>query len=168
MIRKPRNRTPDVRHSQVKALLAQYWQRENPAVPDMPWGPADAGGLSLFLKANPSLTVETVARCLLHRLASDDHAPAERIYIWIAGVLRYAAGPLDRFRLQKRIASQATVGMRHDDNPFAELHPEPSAEQTLAELMGPESVARVRAKHAAGHAPLLDWERNMLRELGDM
>ncbi len=165
MTRKPRNRTPDPRHAEAKALLVTYWKRENPTL-DMPWGAADAGALGQFLKANPALSMVTLAKCLLYRLISEDHAPAERIYIWIGGVLRYAAAPLDRYRRPKRLASEATVGMTQDEIPFGILNPEPAPEETLAEMWGPEVVERVRAKHATGIAPLADWERNLLREVG--
>ena len=156
--------TPDPRHGKVKEMLEQYWHRESPMLPTLPWGPGEAGALGAFLRANPDLDIETIGRCLLHRLASDDHAPAERIYVWIGDVLRYAAAPLDRYRLPKRTSSEATVGMFIEG---AEPMALPSDVESLAAMMGPASVARVRKLHAEG-GYLQDWERRMLRELGDL
>ena len=90
MTKRLKNANPDPRHSIVKGLLDSYWQRENPSIPSLPWGPADAGALGQFLRDNPTVGTDIVADCLDNRLRSEDHAPAERVHRWIGDVLRYA------------------------------------------------------------------------------
>lgn len=103
-------RPADPRHCQVRTLLSWYWTRENPQTPTLPWGAAEAGCVGAFLRANPDLSTDVIKQCLQNRLASDDHAPGEGIYRWFRDLLRYHAAPLDRYRLPKRIHSEATVG----------------------------------------------------------
>jgi hypothetical protein len=91
-------RQPDPRHAEVKALLALHWAAENPALPDLPWGPADAGALGAFLRAAPSLTVEQIEQMLRHRLDSEDHAAGEPAFVWIKYLTRYIHGPLNKYR----------------------------------------------------------------------
>jgi hypothetical protein len=111
-----RDRTnPDPRHGIIKGLLDSYWLRENPVIPSLPWGPADAGALGQFLRANPKLSTDVVAQCLENRLRSKDHAPAERVYRWIGDLLRYVSGPLNKYKQPMRDAalySEASVGSR--------------------------------------------------------
>lgn len=143
---------PDPRHAVVKALLQRYWLQENPETPDLPWGAAEAGCLGTFLRANPRVAVDVVARCLDNRLLSDDHAPAERIQRWFGDVLRYSRGPLDRHRLPKR-----------------EVHTFPAGEMRDGEPISPENRAhflrRAAARKIEGR-PLADWENDLLREDG--
>ncbi|QNI34496.1 hypothetical protein H7849_11735 [Alloacidobacterium dinghuense] len=110
--RRPRKEPSDHRHATVKSLLAAYWSVENPDTPDLPWGAAEAGCVGAFLRAHPSISVGIIDQCLQHRLTSDDHAPGEGIYRWFRDLLRYKNGPLDRFRLPKKVSSEATVGMQ--------------------------------------------------------
>lgn len=112
---------PDPRHAAVKALLANYWAKENPAAPELPWGAAEAGCVGAFLRANPKLDVNVIAVCLFNRLRSEDHAPGEGIFRWFRDVLRYQAAPLDRFRLPKRTPSEGAIPYESSDrDPAAE------------------------------------------------
>jgi hypothetical protein len=96
-----RKKTPDPRHMQVKELLQKYWAAENPDAQQMPWGAADAGALSSFLKDSPSLTVEQIAQMLRHRFVSEDHAAGERVFVWIRFLTRYQQGPLNKYKQPK-------------------------------------------------------------------
>lgn len=155
-----RDRKPaDPRHDLVKRELAGYWSTENPNCPTMPWGPADAGALSMLLRADPTLDVETVKVCLVHRLQSDDHAAGERVYVWIGNLLRYRYAPLDRYRVPKRVYAQATVGMESLALP-AEYGRMPASERA-------QWVERARRRRSRGQ-PLADWETQLLREEGDL
>lgn len=153
---------PDRRHMPVKGMLDEYWQREVPSIPSLPWGAADAGALGQFLKANPDLAVETIHDCLSNRLASDDHAAGERIHVWIGSLLRYAQGPLDRFKLPKRQANPAaSVGMYKP-----EATPAPQAPQaTIREQMGAPWFKRILQRKQDGK-PLCDLDKDCLREEG--
>jgi hypothetical protein len=151
-----RDRKPaDPRHAAVKTLLATYWANENPDSPDLPWGPADAGALAMLLRADPKLDTLTVARCLRHRLESDDHAAGERVYVWIGNLLRYRYAPLDRYRLPKRTCPEALVGMTTGTSEGIEA-PERA-----------QWIERARKRRAQGQ-PLADWEAQLLREAGDL
>jgi hypothetical protein len=103
-------------------MLESYWRRENPKIPELPWGPADAGALAQFLRANPSLSPDLAGTSLENRLRSEDHAPAERVYRWIGDLLRYASGPLNRFKQPMRAvpgASEASVGTYRDGTSYS-------------------------------------------------
>jgi hypothetical protein len=152
---------PDRRHMTVKGMLDEYWQREVPSIPSLPWGAADAGALGQFLKANPDLAVETICKCLVNRLHSDDHAPGERVHIWIGSLLRYAQGPLDRFKLPKLQANPAaSIGMY---KPSADPTPE-AQRATIREQMGEPWFKRVMQRKEAGK--LCDLDKDCLREEG--
>ncbi len=91
-------RLPDPRHMAVKELLAKYWAAECPSLPELPWGAAEAGALSQFLKSNPALTVEQIADLLRNRFRSEDHAAGEPVFVWVKYLMRYLAGPLNKYR----------------------------------------------------------------------
>lgn len=154
-------KAPDPRHSATKVLLDGYWQNEMRSIPSLPWGAADAGALGQFLKANPALTVETIRECLMNRLASDDHAPGERVHIWIGSLLRYANGPLDRFKLPKRqVNLAASVGIYRP-----EATPDPKERRaTIREQMGEPWFKRVLQRKRDGK--LCDLDKDCLREEG--
>jgi hypothetical protein len=153
---------PERRHMPVKAMLDEYWQREMPSIPSLPWGAADAGALGQFLKANPDLTTETIRECLMNRLVSEDHAPGERVHIWINSLLRYASGPLDRYKLLKRPAnSEATVGMNHPGKAWSE----PSPIESIRSRMGGPWFKRVLQRFQEGK-PISDLDKDCLREEG--
>lgn len=153
---------PDRRHMPVKGFLDEYWQREMPSIPSLPWGAADAGALAQFLRANPDLAVEQIRECLMNRLASEDHAPGERVHVWIGSLLRYAQGPLDRFKLPKRqTPSEATVGMYRP----SQTHTEPAPSAPIRQTMGERWFKRMRERWESGKA-LCDMDRDCLREEG--
>lgn len=158
---------PDPRHAAVKAFLERYWRQET-GLGDIPWGAADAGAVGQFLRANPTLSVDVIERCIANRATSDDHAPGERFYRWIGDLLRYAAGPLDRYRLPKKAHSEATVGMQMADSLV------PSAVQidemyVDGERADPRAyfVSRARQRKAAREA-LTYLDRQLLREEGEL
>lgn len=148
---------PDPRHAVVKALLQLYWLQENPETPDLPWGAAEAGCVGTFLRANPRVNVDVVARCLDNRLLSEDHAPAERIHRWFGDLLRYSQGPLDRYRLPKAAArsSEATLGRS--------TLPEPTPEDRRKTR---DSLLEIAKRRNSEGKPLLPWQESMLREEG--
>ena len=153
---------PDTRHGAIKGLLDSYWLRENPMIPSLPWGPADAGALAQFLRANPNLSPDVVATCLENRLMSRDHAPGERIYRWIADVLRYAGGPLNQFKQRTYAgpAPETTVGTWRP----GQVRSEPEPEESIREFMGEEWFDRAREQADADPSKLTEIQRRCLRE----
>ena len=108
-----------------------------------------------FAEAN--LRVEVIEQCLRNRLASEDHAPGEGVFRWFRDLLRYVSGPLDRFRLPKRVEyrPEANVGR----NTYASPVPDEETRQWF--------VDRARHRKAAGE-PLSDIDRKILREEGEL
>jgi hypothetical protein len=105
----PARKAPDPRHTPVLVILRKYWRAENKdAGYELPWGPADAGALASFLRANPGLSVDGITRLLQHRLASEDHAPGEPVRLWIGSLTRYAGGPLNRYKQPKERRNDGT------------------------------------------------------------
>jgi hypothetical protein len=146
----------------IKAMLDLYWIRENPAIPSLPWGAADAGALAQFLRANPKLTPDVVEQCLANRLNSEDHAPAERVHRWIGDVLRYASGPLNRFKQPIQLqTSGASAGSNYPGKVWSESAPT----ETGRQFMGEAWFERTLRSFKAGE-PLTDIQRNCLREEG--
>jgi hypothetical protein len=154
----------DPRHSAIKALLDSYWQRENPMIPSLPWGPADAGALGMFLTANPNLSPDVVATCLEFRLVSLDHAPGERVYRWIGDVLRYAGGPLNQFKQPTYTgpAPEAAVGTWRPDR----VRNEPEPQETAREFMGEEWFERACKQAKDDPSKLTEIQRRCLRDEG--
>jgi hypothetical protein len=155
-------RAPDPRHGQIKLLLENHWLQENPMIPSLPWGPQDAGALGLLLRANPNLRPEVVALCLANRLASEDHAPAERVYRWIGDVLRYSAGPLNRFKQLPR-ASEASAGANRPGKRYGA--PDAPA-RPLREVMSGEWQDRAVRLSREARNELTDLEIQFLKEEG--
>jgi hypothetical protein len=164
MSKRLKNASPDPRHSVVKGLLDAYWHRENPSIPSLPWGPADAGALGQFLRANPKLGNEIIADCLDNRLRSEDHAPAERVHRWIGDLLRYAGGPLNRFKqpMHNTSSAEASVGTYQPGKSWGA----PIPEETIRQFMGEEWFARACEHAKADPTKLTDTERRCLREEG--
>ena len=159
-----KNASPDPRHRIFKGLLDDYWVAENPSIPLLPWGPADAGALGQFLRANPTLSTDVVKTCLENRLVSEDHAPAERVHRWIGDLLRYASGPLNRFKQPMRASSmsaEAQVGVYIPGKSWTGHEPI----ETIRSWMSKEWFDRACQLHAEGR-PLTDLERDCLREEG--
>jgi hypothetical protein len=155
---------PDRRHMPIKGMLDQYWQRENPMIPSLPWGAADAGALGSFLRANPAITPEVVAACLEHRLQSEDHAPGERVHRWIGDLLRYAQGPLNRYKqpLQpSRMQSEASVGTY---TPGRRYVPTDELPEPLHDVMSKEWQERVKHRWLTSPNDLTDLEIQFLKE----
>lgn len=146
----------DPRHAALKAFLERYWRQET-GLGDIPWGAADAGALGQFLRANPNLELYVIEACLGNRLRSEDHAPGERFYRWIGDLLRYASGPLDRYRLPKRPAynPEANVGRNYQSE----------ADPTVPDLA--YFLDRARERRARG-ATLSDLDRDLLRKEGEL
>jgi hypothetical protein len=156
---------PDPRHRVIKGLLDSYWLRENPSIPSLPWGPADAGALGQFLRANPKLTTDIVEECLENRLRSEDHAPAERVHRWIGDLLRYASGPLNRFKQPMRAegrSTEASVGTYHPGESYTA---EDVQQRPLREVMSPRWQEYAVHHHNHGEH-LSDLERQFLQEEG--
>jgi hypothetical protein len=164
MTKRLKNANPDPRHSIVKGLLDSYWQRENPSIPSLPWGPADAGALGQFLRDNPTVGTDIVADCLDNRLRSEDHAPAERVHRWIGDVLRYASGPLNQFKQPVRGAAsaEASVGTYRPGKTWGA----PIPEETIRQFMGEEWFARACEHLKADPSKLNETERRCLRDEG--
>jgi hypothetical protein len=152
----------DNRHTLIKAMLDLYWLRENQTIPSLPWGAADAGALGQFLRANPNLKPNVVEECLFHRLCSEDHAPAERVHRWIGDVLRYASGPLNRFKQPMQpLKAEASAGSNYPGKVWSE----PAPAETARQFMGEEWFERTLSSFKAGKA-LTEIQRNCLREEG--
>jgi hypothetical protein len=145
-------------------MLDAYWRRENPSIPSLPWGPADAGALGQFLTANPSLSPDVVATCLEFRLLSLDHAPGERVYRWIGDVLRYAGGPLNQFKQPTYTgpAPEAAVGTWRPGDKRREAEPE----ESIREFMGEVWFERARKQAGADPSKLSEIQRRCLRDEG--
>lgn len=160
-----KNANLDRRHAIVKGLLDAYWKHENPSIPSLPWGPADAGALGQFLRANPNLTPDVVAQCLKNRLRSEDHAPAERVHRWIGDLLRYVSGPLNRFKQPMRpvLISEASVGSYRPGQSYITAT---EMSQPLRDVMSTEWQDRVLRLHAESPEALTDLELIFLREEG--
>jgi hypothetical protein len=157
-------RKADPRHGVVKGLLDGYWALECPSIPSLPWGAADAGALGQFLRANPELATEIVAGCLQHRLLSEDHAPGERVHRWIGDLLRYAGGPLNRFKQPLRaspLSLEASLGTYRPGKPVAA--PEPR--KSIRSQMGERWFDKMWKRSERGMV-LSDLERDCLREEG--
>jgi hypothetical protein len=154
----------DPRHTPIKEMLGEYWQRENPMVPALPWNGADAGALASFLRANPTITPEIVALCLEHRLRGEDHAPGERAFRWIGDLLRYASGPLNRFKQPMRtspLAAQASLGTYH---PGERYGPEDEPQRPLRDVMSADWQRRTIRRLREVPNGLSDLERDFLKE----
>jgi hypothetical protein len=152
----------DSRHMLIKAMLDLYWLRENPTIPSLPWGAADAGALAHFLRANPKLNPLVVEQCLVNRLNSEDHASAERVHRWIGDVLRYASGPLNRFKQPKQpIHAEASAGSNYPGKVWSEPAPTETARQFMGEVWFERTVSSFKAGKA-----LTEIQRNCLREEG--
>jgi hypothetical protein len=136
----PRTRTPpDPRHCLFRTLLEAYWRDErNELVPDLPWGPGEAGALGAFLRANPRLSADGFRRLLEHRLNSEDHARGEPPKIWLSSLTRYANGPLNKYKQPKE---------RRNDGNRADERKRDITNATSAAL------ARVRGVAGAGAGP---------------
>jgi hypothetical protein len=154
---------PDPRHSAIKILLDGYWQAENPTIPSLPWGPADAGALGQFLRANPKLSVDVVSLCLENRLQSEDHAPAERVHRWIGDLLRYSSGPLNRFRQPLgSVSSEASAGAYRPGKSYT---PTEAEQRPLREVMSSQWRDQAIHRHAMGE-DLSALEHQYLSEEG--
>lgn len=155
-------RVADPRHGVIKGLLDSYWQRENPMIPSLPWGPPDAGALGQFLTANPNLSPDVVATCLENRLVSQDHAPGERVYRWIGDVLRYTGGPLNQFKQRTYTgpAPEAAVGTWRPGT----VRSEPEPEESVREFMGEEWFTRALKQFQEDPSKLTEIQRRGLRE----
>jgi uncharacterized protein YdaU (DUF1376 family) len=81
-------RSPDSRHTQFRAILAEYWKAKNHASPEMPWQGRDAKALSDFLSASPSLNEMQFRQMLVNR-ARSAVPHGDRVYLWIANLTRY-------------------------------------------------------------------------------
>jgi len=86
----------DPRHIPFKKEVFAYWIAQNPRGGLCPWDGADAAALSAMLKASPQLDLETFKQLLRNRAKSDVN-PADLPRAWLRDVMRFAAGPLDRF-----------------------------------------------------------------------
>jgi len=157
-------KTADPRHTEIKRLLANYWERETPAIPDMPWDAADAGALGNFLRANPKLTVEAVAVCLEFRLQSEDHAPGERVHRWIGDVLRYAQGPLNRFKQPQQPSQRSAEASVGTYIPGRHYGPQDEERAPLHDVMSQEWQERVKQRWLRSEPDMSDLEIQYLKE----
>lgn len=95
-LRAKRERGPaDLRHSEFKEAVADYWASRNPNH-EMPWDGSEARALASLLSASPALTADRFRDVLRNRYRSAvNHA--ERPRKWLGNALSFAGGPLDRF-----------------------------------------------------------------------
>jgi uncharacterized protein YdaU (DUF1376 family) len=87
---------PDPRHTPFKKEVFEFWGAQNPGGPECPWNGSDAKALHELLKAMPNLEIEQFRRALRNRANSDTN-PADFPREWLRVVMKFAAGPLDRF-----------------------------------------------------------------------
>jgi hypothetical protein len=105
----------DARFTPFREEIELYWKIKNPGV-EMPWDGSEAKRLHELLKACPMLTLSGLQKMLANRERSDV-VQSRRPREWIANVVDYANGPIDRYGkpLVQRVSSEASVGSRPMD-----------------------------------------------------
>jgi len=105
----------DSRFTPFREEIELYWKIKNPGV-EMPWDGSEAKRLNELLKASPGLTLNGLRKMLANRERSDV-AQSRRPREWIANVVDYASGPLDRYGKPAvhRVSAEASVGSRPMD-----------------------------------------------------
>jgi hypothetical protein len=76
--------------------VVKDYAQQNSDCPEC-WNGSDERALGRLLEGSSSMTLQTLQRCLGNRRASEKVNPSDPPRCWIADVLRYKDGPLDRF-----------------------------------------------------------------------
>lgn len=82
--------------------LFAYWNGQNPEGPKSGWEKRDSAVLRGLLESHPDLQLEDFKKCLRNRAHSQVN-PAELPHTWLRDVLKFAAGPLDRYGKPLRV-----------------------------------------------------------------
>lgn len=91
----------DPRHNECVKAITHYWDYMNAGLEGKcPFSGRLFPELSTFLKTNPKLTVEEFQLCLQNRGESDGISPTEDPAFWVGRLLKFQAGPLDRYGLR--------------------------------------------------------------------
>ncbi|HEY2351060.1 MAG TPA: hypothetical protein VGH83_01035 [Candidatus Acidoferrum sp.] len=85
------------RFEQFRAEVLRYWAGQNQSHSECPWLRGDSRALAQFLEGSPSVTFEDFQNCLRNRAASEVN-PSELPRHWLAHLMEYLDGPLDRYR----------------------------------------------------------------------
>lgn len=92
----------DARFEPFQKEVLRYWSEQNPDTPKYWWGKRESAVLRELLKSGPDLQLSVFKRCLQNRAQSDVN-PADLPHTWLRDVLRFAAGPLDRYGKPLRV-----------------------------------------------------------------
>jgi uncharacterized protein (DUF1778 family) len=95
------NRSTDPRFGSFRSEYFVFWKALHPNGIKPPWGPLDGGALNVLFKRAPGLTVEQFRHMLSNRVDSEVN-PSQPAREWLADVMKYANGPLNRFGDPKR------------------------------------------------------------------
>jgi predicted transcriptional regulator len=93
---KPVKETDPRQHLFIKGLQS-YWNHFNDETLKMPFAKRMPAVLGDLLKANPHLSIEDFIQCLRNRADSQGIIPTEDPVSWVSSLLKYHAGPLDKF-----------------------------------------------------------------------
>ena len=94
--RKPgAERQADPRFKPAVDSINRYWNFKNPETPFI-WDNSEGEQLRRLLKATPQLSIEQITECLRHR-ARSDVVHTDRPRKWLANLLSFAAGPLNKY-----------------------------------------------------------------------
>jgi uncharacterized protein YdaU (DUF1376 family) len=95
------NRTTDPRFGSFRKEYFAFWKALHPNGINPPWGPLDGAALNVLFKRAPGLTVAQFTQMLSNRVDSEAN-PSQPAREWLADVVKYAHGPLNRFGEPKR------------------------------------------------------------------
>lgn len=98
----PKKRTsgkPDPRHTPFRESIAKSFEAHSNGI-ECTWDSSEAGTLSKFLQANPKLSIGDLTRLLRNRELSGGVVFTERPRAWISTLTRYAAGPVETWKLK--------------------------------------------------------------------
>lgn len=90
-------RSADPRLDSFRDEVLRFWRGMNPDNPECPWIRKDEKALEQLLQGSPNLTFETLKTWLLHRAQSQVN-PTDLPRHWLADLIRYSEGPLDRYK----------------------------------------------------------------------
>jgi uncharacterized protein YdaU (DUF1376 family) len=93
----------DGRYEAFRREVFAFWSGQNPAGENCPWIPADRKAMRGFLAGAPSMTLEQFKR-LLRTRAHSEIVASDPPRLWLRDLMRYASGPLDRFKKPLRVA----------------------------------------------------------------
>lgn len=87
--------TPDPRHTPFRSVLERYWENFNTF--PLPWDVKEADNLSDFLKASPTLDVDTFRLMLWNRCRSEGVNHSELPKKFLGNLVKYSRSPLDQY-----------------------------------------------------------------------